>query len=73
MGSVIGTKGSTQFNRRFPRSRPGRAIARAVASIARLDPASPKERAILISAYQTGNGISLYAMRLRANDAEFAS
>jgi hypothetical protein len=33
---------------------------------------SPKERALLIIAYQMGNDISLYAMSFGLDDAEFA-
>ena len=52
MVSVTGEKGSTKLAR-FPCQR---------------SLISPKERAILISAYQTSSGISLYAMSFGVND-----
>jgi hypothetical protein len=69
MVSVIGKKGSTHVSRRSHDRSSGTAIARVVISVMAVQ-LSPKERAILISAYEMSNGISLYAMSLRIGGAE---
>jgi hypothetical protein len=72
MVSVIGKKGSTQVSRRFPRSQ-FRHGGRKRGDLCEMVQLSPKETAILKSAYEMSSDISLYAIISPGDAAELAS